>query len=90
MLFPDPCSEPAYIVRGRIVEEDRTRAEDDGSDRHGPGCMPTGRGRPGAGERLRPVSGMRGEGGDVVPRGAGASGALVIALAFDYFLLKTL
>ena len=37
-------------------------------------------GRPRGGERLRPVSGMRGEGGGVVPRAAGASGALVIVL----------
>ena len=32
------------------------------------------------GVRLRPVSGMRGEGGGVAPKGAGASGALVIVL----------
>ena len=80
MPFTGPCSEPAYTVRGGIVEEDGATAEDDGSDRGGPGRIPIGRGRPGGGERLRPVSGMRGEGGGVVPRGAGASGALVIVL----------
>ena len=42
--------------------------------------MPIGRGRSGGGVRLRPVSSMRGEGGSVVPRGAGASGALVMVL----------
>ena len=45
-----------------------------------PGFIQIGRRRPGGGERLRPVSGMRGEGGGVLPRGAGASGALVIVL----------
>ena len=42
--------------------------------------MPIGRGRSGGGVRLRPVSGMRGEGGGVLPRGAGASGALLMVL----------
>ena len=46
----------------------------------GPGCMPIGLGRSGGGVRLRPVSGMRGEGGGVLPRGAGTSGALVVVL----------
>ena len=46
----------------------------------GPGGMPIGRGRSEGGVRLRPVSGMRGEGGGVFPRGAGASGALVMVL----------
>ena len=36
----------------------------------GPGCMPIGRGRSGGGVRLRPGSGMRGEGGGVVLTGA--------------------
>ena len=34
----------------------------------------------GGGVRLGPVSGMRGEGGGVWPRGAGTSGALVLVL----------
>jgi len=42
--------------------------------------MPIGRERSGGGVRLRSVSGMRGEGGGVVPRGAEASGALVMVL----------
>ena len=42
-------------LRGETVEEDGAPVEDDGSDGGGPGCI-----RPGAGERLRPVSGMRG------------------------------
>ena len=42
--------------------------------------MPIGRGRSGGGVRLRSVSGIRGEGGGVSPRGAGASGALILAL----------
>ena len=60
--------------------EEGGRPEEDGSVDGGPGCMPIGRGRSGGGVRPRPVSGMRGEGGDVVPRGAGASGALVVVL----------
>ena len=67
-------------MRGGGVEEDGAPVEEDGSDSGGPGCIPIGRGRSGGGVRLRPVSGMRGEGGGVVPRGAGASGALVIVL----------
>ena len=58
----------------------RSPVEEDGSVSGGPGCIPIGRGRSGGGVRLRPVSGMRGEGGGVVPKGAGASGALVIVL----------
>ena len=46
----------------------------------GPGGMPMGRGRSGGGVRLRPVSGIRGEGGGVLLMGAGASGALVLVL----------
>ena len=46
----------------------------------GAGCMPIRRGRSGAGVRLRPASGVRGEGGGVCPRGAGTSGALVVVL----------
>ena len=42
--------------------------------------MPIGRGRSGGGVRLRPVSGMRGEGGGVVPKGAETSEALVMVL----------
>lgn len=51
-------------------------AENEGSGGGGPGCIPIGRERPRGGERLRPVPGMRGEGG-ILLRGAGASGALV-------------
>ena len=65
--FTDPCSEPAYTVRGGTVEEEVAPAEDDRSDRWT--RRPIGRRRPGAGERLLPVSGMRREGGDVVPSG---------------------
>ena len=36
--------------------------------------MPIGRGRSGGGVRLRPVSGIRGEGGGVVPRGRSERG----------------
>ena len=46
--------------------------EEDGSVSDGPGCIPIGRGRSGGGVQLRPVSGIRGEGGGVVPKGAGA------------------
>ena len=38
------------------------------------------RGRSGGGVRLRPVSGIRGEGGGVLLMGAGASGAPVLVL----------
>ena len=79
MPLTSPCSKPAYTVRGGRVEEDGAPAQNNGSDSGGSGGIPIGRGRPRGGERLRPVSGMRGEGGGVVPR-AGASGALVIAL----------
>ena len=68
-----------YTVRGG-VRKDGAAVEEDGSVSGGPGCMPIGRGRSGGGVRLRPVSGMRGEGGGVLPRGAGASGALVVVL----------
>ena len=80
MPFTDSCSKLAYTVRGGGVEEDGVPVEEDGSVGDGPGCIPIRRGRSGGGVRLRPVSGMRGEGGGVVPRGAGASGALVIVL----------
>ena len=53
-------------MRGGRLEEDGAPAEDNGSDGGGPD------GRPGGGKGLRPESGMRGEGGAVVPRGAGA------------------
>ena len=46
----------------------------------GPGGMPIGRGRSGGGVRLRPVSGIRGEGGGVLLMGAEASGAPVLVL----------
>ena len=39
-----------------------------------------GRRRSGGGVRLRPVSGIRGEGGGVLLMGAGASGASVLVL----------
>ena len=64
-------------MRGGGAGEGGRPEEEDGSVDGGPGCMPIGRGRSGGGVRLRPVSGMRGEGGGVVPRGAGASEALV-------------
>ena len=67
-------------MEGGGVGEGGGPVEEDGSVSGGPGCMPIGRGRSGGGVRLRPVSGMRGEGGGVVPRGAGASGALVMVL----------
>ena len=66
-------------MRGGGAGEGGRPEEEDGSVDGGPGCMPMGRGRSGGGVRLRPVSRMRGEGG-VVPRGAGASGALVMVL----------
>ena len=46
----------------------------DGSVSGGPGCMPIGRGRSGGGVRPRPVSGLRGEGGGVLPRGQERAG----------------
>ena len=61
MPFPGPGSKPAYTVRGGGVRKDAV--EEAGSVSGGPGCMPKGRGRSGGGKRLRPVSGMRGEGG---------------------------
>ena len=67
-------------MRGGGAGDSGRPEEEDGSVDGGPGCMPIGRGRSGGGVRLRPVSGMRGEGGGVVPRGAGASGALVMVL----------
>ena len=67
-------------MRGGGAGKDGAVADEDGSVREGPECMPIGRGRSGGGVRLRPVSGMRGEGGGVLPRGAGASGALVVIL----------
>ena len=51
-----------------------------GAGTGGPEGMPIGRGRSGGGVRLRSVSGIRGEGGGVFPRGAGASRALILAL----------
>ena len=80
MPFTGPGSKPAYTVRGGGAGKDGAAVEEDGSVSGGPGCMPIGRGRSGGGVRLRPVSGMRGEGGGVLPRGAGASGALVVEL----------
>ena len=65
-------------MRGRGAGDGGRPEEEDGSVDGGPGCMPIGRGRSGGGVRLQP--GMRGEGGGVVPRGAGASGALVMVL----------
>ena len=41
---------------------------------------PMSRGRSGGGVRLRPVFGIRGEGGGVLLMGAGASGAPVLVL----------
>ena len=67
-------------MRGGGVGEDGAPVEEDGSVSDRPGCIPIGRGRSGGGVRLRPVSGIRGEGGGVVPKGAGASGALVSVL----------
>ena len=67
-------------MRGGGAGDGGRPEEEDGSVDGGPGCMPIGRGRSGGGVRLRPVCGMRGEGGGVVPRGAGASGALVMVL----------
>ena len=61
-------------MRGGGAGTDGAVVEEDGSVNGGPGCMPIG------GVRLRPVSGMRGEGGGVWPRGAGTSGALVVVL----------
>ena len=46
----------------------------------GPEGMPMGRGRSGGGVRLRPVFGIRGEGGGVLLMGAEASRALVLVL----------
>ena len=54
-------------MRGGGAGDSRRPEEEDGSVDGGAGCMPIGRGRSG-GVRLRPVSGMRGEGGGVVPR----------------------
>ena len=67
-------------MRGGGAGTDGAAVEEDGSVNGGPGCMPIGRGRSGGGVRLRPVSGMRGEGGGVWPRGAATSGALVVVL----------
>ena len=53
-------------MRGGGAGEGGRPEEEDGSVDGGPGCMPIGRGRSGGGVRLRPVSGMRGEGGGVV------------------------
>ena len=80
MPFTGPISKPAYTVRGGGDRAGGAAVGKDGSVGGGPGCMPIGRGRSGGGVRLRPVSGMRGEGGGVLLRGAGASGALVIVL----------
>ena len=55
-------------------------AGEEGSLCGGPGGMPMGRGRSGGGVRLRPVSGIRGEGGGVLLMEAGASGAPVLVL----------
>ena len=41
---------------------------------------PIGRGRSREGVQLRSISGLRREGGEVFPRGAEASGALILAL----------
>jgi len=60
-----------------LEPKDGAAVEEDGSVSGGPGCMPIGCGRSGGRVRLRPVSGMRGEGG-VLLRGAGTSGALVV------------
>ena len=66
-------------MRGGGAGDGGRPEEEDGSVDGRPGCMPIGR-RSGGGVRLRPVSSMRGEGRGVVPRGAGASGALVMVL----------
>ena len=58
----------------RGVRKDGAAVEEGWLSQWGARIMPIGRGRSGGGVRLRPVSGMRGEGGGVLPRGAGASG----------------
>ena len=60
-------------MRGRGDGAGGAAVEGDGSVGAEPGCMPIGRGRSRGGVRLRPVSSIRGEGGGVLPRGAGAT-----------------
>ena len=55
-------------------------AGEDGTLCGGPEGMPIGRRRFGGGVQLRPVSGIRGEGGGVLLMGAVASGAPVLVL----------
>ena len=65
--------------RGENGEGEGVAGEDD-TLCGGPGGMPIGRRRSGGGVRLRPVSGIRGEGGGVLLMGAEASGAPVLVL----------
>ena len=79
-LFDRSSNVSIARVRKQCKKENGSVAGEDGSLCGGPGGMPMGRGRSGGGVRLRPVSGIRGEGGGVLLMGAGASGAPVLVL----------
>ena len=67
-------------MRGGGDREGGGVAGEDGSLCGGPGGMPMGRRRSGGGVRLRPLSGIRREGGGVLLMEAEASGTPVLVL----------